>query len=113
MEHLAQESRFTFNFASIDKDTWNRASEDSRPQAYRPTIDPAPLLPVFLIATQDRPAAAPAPSTPAAYLSRAQASYPHPATDATRAAYDGRSGSGRPSGYRGPGRGTETPGVSR
>jgi hypothetical protein len=114
MEHLAQETnRYAFDFASIDKDTWNRVSEDSRPQQHRPTIDPTPLLPVFLVATYDRPAEPPARSTPAPRPSPVQASYPQSATDATRTPYNAPSTDTGPVGYRGFSRGPQTPGMSR
>lgn len=54
MEHIAEQTPFTFDFSRIDPDLWNDASEKSRPHNERLWIDPTPLLPVFGRATQLR-----------------------------------------------------------
>ncbi|GAA2534525.1 hypothetical protein GCM10009860_13500 [Microbacterium mitrae] len=54
MEHVAEQTPYTFDFARVDPDVWNHASEMSRPQNDRLWIDPTPLIPVFEQATQPR-----------------------------------------------------------
>lgn len=54
MQHVAEQTPYTFDFSRIDDDVWNQASEKSRPQADRAWIDPSSLIPVFTEATQVR-----------------------------------------------------------
>ncbi|WP_310287747.1 Fic family protein [Microbacterium trichothecenolyticum] len=88
MQHVADQTRFTFDFSRVDPDAWNIASELSRPNADRNLIDPVPLLPIFGTATVDRSPVAPAAPQPPRDLR--SASYPEPARYTTRNPSSGR-----------------------
>ncbi|WP_235939939.1 Fic/DOC family protein [Occultella kanbiaonis] len=108
MEHVAQQSRFTFDYSRVTPLEWNNASEMSRPDLNKYEPVPASLVPVFRTLAQPR-SSGQAPSTvPTAGRAASRASYPHAATQATTPP-QGPQQPGR-RGLRGSGRG---PGTGR
>lgn len=110
MEHVAHLSRFDLDFQLVGPLEWNQASEFSRPDlfAYEPVPDS--LVPVFRHIAVERPATPRALDDQATLVrSMLSASYPRPATEATRGDAGGRPARG-PSRPYGPGRG---PGSTR
>lgn len=106
MEHVAERSRFTLDYALVTPAVWNQASMLSRPDmfAYEPVHDS--LVPVFRTIAQERTGAAPAALDDAARTrSVLSASYPRTAQDAARRA-PARGASGSSQTYR-PGRGSQ------
>lgn len=83
MEHVAEQSRFTFDFGRVTPEVWNQASQLSRPDMFSYAPDPASLVPVFraiAVARTSGPSTSPQ-SGPG--RSAARASYPRAATQAT------------------------------
>ena len=56
MQHVAEQSRFQFDFTQIDPRLWNHASALSVPVSPSFEPNPRPLIGVFQAATIDRPA---------------------------------------------------------
>lgn len=84
MEHLAERSRFTFDFSRVDRELWNEASEASRPTREHPAANPAALLPVFVLVTGDRTVDPEAALLARRHLDLMRASYPKPTAAAVR-----------------------------
>lgn len=85
MEHLAEQSSFTFDFSRVDRQAWNEASEASRPTVERPEANPAALLPVFVLVTEDRTVRRePASWAEQEHHRLMRANFPKPASEATR-----------------------------
>lgn len=105
MEHVAQQSRFTFDFSRVSPEVWNQASMLSRPDlgAYEPVPDS--LVPVFRHIAVDRPAA-PASASREEFVTRAlySASYPSPAKTGEAAAVQKSAQAARSTASRLPGR---------
>lgn len=82
MEHVAERSRFTFDYERVTPFEWNQASEFSRPDLY--SYDPVPdsLVPVFRHIAVERPTTPELEMTDQAAQVRSlySASYPRPAT---------------------------------
>lgn len=112
MEHVAEQTAYTFDFSRIDPDIWNDASELSRPQPGRQRIDPTPLLPVFDAAAVNRSRRHGIEREPRG-RSPLSASYPRSATEAPRQTPPGTTPQARSGSYM-PGRGYGTaPGEGR
>lgn len=108
MEHVAERSSFVLDYARVDARTWNQAAALTAPDLF--SYDPVPdaVVPVFRELAQPReqtpPAAAPADVIPD--MSRYRASFPQPASEATRRASDVTSSASRRYGSeQGPSRG--------
>lgn len=110
MEHVAERSRFTLDYARVTPEQWNEASKYSGPDLFAYEPHPASLVPVFRAIATERPAAAKPELSPELRELRASldSSYARPAQDAIqkpstdrpvegrpRAGYDGRGSTGR------------------
>lgn len=85
MEHVAERSRFTLDYSRVTPLEWNNASMLSAPDlgTYAPV--PASLVPVFRAIAVDRTSTSTPGADPASrHRSPLSASYPKPASEATR-----------------------------
>ena len=87
LEHVAEGSRFTFDYSRVTPQEWNQASELSRPGYGRYEPVPDQLGPVFQAIVQDR-LGGPKSTGPGSSLARSAslraAAYPQAATRATQ-----------------------------
>jgi len=116
MEHVAQQSRFTLDYARVSPQVWNQASEFSAPDLGRYEVVPDSLVPVFRHIAVDRtPTKTPGVDPVALARSPLSASYPKApgsSKDSGRGAVGPQSpprGAARP----GRGYGANGPGVGR
>lgn len=84
MMHLAEQTRYTFDFSRGDRELWNEASKASRPTAERPEANPADLLPVFVMVTDARTVRPEASWAEREHHRLLRANFPRPASEATR-----------------------------
>ena len=85
MQHVAEQSRFAFDYARVTPDEWNQGSALSAPDLYAYAPDPRSLVPVFdAITVERRPGQTAGLDDPSRARSALRASYPQAATDATR-----------------------------
>lgn len=82
MQHVAEQSRYTLDYARVTPEVWNQGSALSRPDLYAYAPEPASLVPVFDAITVARRGGT--TSGLDAGRSTLRASYPQAATDATR-----------------------------
>ena len=111
MEHVAEQSRFTLDFARITPEVWNRASVLTIPDPRSDRPVPDAMVPVFHAAAVERTSSS-TPSIDPAARSRSplRASYPK----SLRQASGDAQGAPQHQPYRGPsGYGYGTPGMSR
>ncbi len=83
MEHVAEQSRFTFDFGRVTPEVWNQASHLSRPDMFSYAPDPASLVPVFRAIAAPRTSGSSTSPQSAPGRSAARASFPRAATQAT------------------------------
>lgn len=85
MQHVAEQSRFAFDYARVTPEVWNQGSALSGPDLYSYAPDPRSLVPVFDAITVDRRQGQTGGlDDPTRGRSALRASYPQAATDATR-----------------------------
>ena len=85
MQHVAEQSRFAFDYARVTPEVWNQGSALSAPDLYSYAPDPRSLVPVFDAITVERwPGQTAGLEAGARDRSPLRASYPQAATDATR-----------------------------
>lgn len=105
MEHVAQQSRFTLDYARVSPQVWNQSSEFSVPDLGRYEVVPDSLVPVFRhIAVERTSTTTPGVDPAALARSPLSASYPK-APDSSK-----DSGRGAATGQQSPARGTARPG---
>lgn len=102
MEHVAEQSRFTFAFERVTPQVWNQASMLSGPDlgGYEPVPDS--LVPVFRALVQPRTASPATPPSPNTGRSAVRASFPQTAAQATSLSPQTEPRSGPQARYRGP-----------
>ena len=84
MAHVAEQSPYRFDFARVSPEQWNGGSAMSRPDMFAYAPEPASLVPVFAAVTVERTAPQAGPDRAAQVRSALSASYPRPASEATR-----------------------------
>lgn len=84
MAHVAEQSPYRFDFARVSPEQWNAGSAMSRPDMFAYAPEPASLVPVFAAVTVERTAPQAGPDRAAQVRSALSASYPRPASEATR-----------------------------
>lgn len=92
MHHLAEGSRFRFEFDRVTPEQWNQGSAMSRPDLDKFAPDPRSLVPIFHAISVDKPAPAADPLADVRAVIRSD--YQRPAREATRGA--GQSGQQTP-----------------
>lgn len=84
MAHVAEQSPYRFDFARVSPEQWNAGSAMSRPDMFAYAPEPASLVPVFAAVTVERTAPPAASDRAAQARSALSASYPRPASEATK-----------------------------
>ena len=103
MAHVAEQSPYRFDFARVSPEQWNAGSAMSRPDMFAYAPEPASLVPVFAAVTVERTAPPAASDRAAQARSALSASYPRPASEATKQTPQQGTQARPPSaGYRGP-----------
>ena len=54
MQHVAEQSRYVFDYARVTPEVWNQGSAMSGPDLFAYAPEPASLLPVFDAITVER-----------------------------------------------------------
>lgn len=85
MQHVAEQSRFAFDYARVTPEVWNQGSALSAPDLHSYAPDPTSLVPVFdAITVERRQGQTGGLDDLTRGRSALRASYPQAATDATR-----------------------------
>ncbi|WP_231849437.1 Fic/DOC family protein [Glutamicibacter arilaitensis] len=111
LEHVAQQSGFTLDYARVSPQVWNQASEFSRPDIGQYDVVPDSLVPVFRHIAVERTATA-TPGVDPAALAHSPLSASYPKTP-SRSAPTGQQSPPRGTARPGRGYGTNGPGVGR